>query len=131
MKEDSPQENFPLRFQQYIKISGLALFASGVIWGILLALGLLGGYFSLFPAIPSFFFLVGILSVHYVHKILQGKKTSFPARYMLYTVAKMFLYVLFIVCALLLTDAEHRIALIVVALFCYILSLILSIRFMH
>ena len=111
--------------QRYIYVSGLVLGISGILWGGILSFGVLGGYFPLFPAVPSFFFLVGVLSFYYMRKIITGEnRERFAAHFMLLTVAK-----LFVAGALWLVGAEHRMALVLVALFCYLLSLLLSVRY--
>lgn len=121
----------PFSIQRYIYVSGLVLGVSGILWGGILSFGVLGGYFPLFPAVPSFFFLVGVLSFYYMRKIITGEnRKRFAAHFMLLTVAKLLLDVLFVAGALWLVGAEHRMALVLVALFCYLLSLLLSVRYL-
>lgn len=120
----------PFSIKRYIYVAGLVLGACGLLWGIILSFGVLGGYFPLFPAVPSFFFLLSVLSVYYMHKIISGEnRKRFTAHFMLLTLAKLVLEVLFVAGALWVVGADHRMALVLVALFCYLLSLLLSVRY--
>ncbi len=120
----------PFSIKRYIYVAGLILGVSGLLWGVILSFGVLGGYFALFPAVPSFFFLLSVLSVYYMRKIIMGEnRKHFAAYFMLLTVAKLVLEVLFIVGALWVVGAAHRLSLVLVALFCYLLSLLLSVRY--
>ena len=120
----------PYSIKRYIYVAGLVLGISGILWGSILSFGVLGGYFAFFPAIPSFFFLIGVLAVHYMHKMIVGEnRKRFAVHFMLLTVVKLVLEVLFVAGALWLAGSEHRISVVLVSLFCYLLSLLLTVRY--
>lgn len=120
----------PFSIRRYIYVSALVLGVTGILLGVLWSLGLLGGYFPLFPAVPSFFFLLGVFSVYYMHKIVSGEnRKRFTSYFMLLTLSKLVLEVLFVAGALWFVGAEHRMALVLSALLCYLLSLWLSVRY--
>ncbi len=116
-------------FKRYLYSSALFLGISGILWGILLFNGLLGGYFPLFPAVPTFFFLLGALAMHYMHKIIDGARNRMVVHFMLLTIGKLLIDVLFVILGLLLVGIEHRMGFVFSALCCYLVSLLLSVRY--
>lgn len=116
--------------RRYIYVSALFLGVCGLLWAVILSRGILGGYFALFPTVPTFFFLMGILAVHYMHKIIDGgQRNRMVVHFMLLTMGRLLIDVLFVVLGLLLLENTHRMGFVVVALSCYLLSLLLSVRY--
>ncbi len=117
-------------FRQYTYVSALVLGLCGLLWGGILSLGVFGGYFAFLPVVPIFFFVMGILAVFYMRKVVDGTlRNRMVAHFMLLTIGKLLIDVLFVVVGLLLLDNTHRMGFVLVALSCYILSLLLSVRY--
>ena len=68
--------------------------------------------------------------MHYMHKIIDGgQRNRMVVLFMLLTMGRLLIDVLFVVLGLLLLENTHRMGFVVVALSCYLLSLLLSVRY--
>ena len=116
-------------FHRYVWVSAVFLAIAALIFGAALAFGFLGGYFYAYPIIPLYFYAMGLLGVYAMRRLMAGEKRRFAARFLLITVGKLIINILFVLCCLWLLPPEHRLALVLTALLCYLLTLLLSVRY--
>ena len=67
--------------------------------------------------------------MHYMRKIIDGARNRMVVHFMLLTIGKLLIDVLFVVLGLLLVGTEHRMGFVFSALFCYLVSLLFSVRY--
>ncbi len=114
----------PVRFGVQV---GVILAASAVLWWLVLRTGLLGGYFGWMPVVPLFFLAMAVASAVLMRGVLRGNSLRMATYFTVLVLGRLVLDSGFIALGLFLWPT-HRIAFVVVALYCYLVALLLTVR---
>ena len=100
----------------------------GVQVGVILAASaVLGGYFGWMPVVPLFFLAMAVASAVLMRGVLRGNSSRMATYFTVLVLGRLVLDSGFIALGLFLWPT-HRIAFVVVALYCYLVALLLTVR---
>lgn len=112
---------------RFAVVLGVVLLVASLLWGYCLRRGLLDGYFTAFPLVPVFFLLVGVFSVRYMRRLVQGGTKRLMTRMSVVAVVRLLVDIAFVAAGLYFIP-ECRISFVATVLICYTLTLLLSVR---